>query len=141
MLRQVVKHNSLVAFVGNEDVAGWLGRIIARQRAQGSDHGAASNHLVAEASTGLAALADGPGPSGVLVVDEVVLSLDHIELLEDSELHGSTALLAALLAVTPHRQRWIARHLSLEGAAHARPLSSRHLLRVLFLFLSSFAFA
>lgn len=64
---------------------------------------------------------------GAAVLDQGVLALDDLEVVgrPDAELHRGAGLLPAGAAVAPNGQGGVARHLSLEVPAHARPLARR----------------
>lgn len=122
MLRKFREWNLLVTFISHENVTSRLDDRI--QSAKRSHFGAVAQNLVTKGSASLAAVPVNSWRSRVL--DEIIITFENLQVIPDSKLHGGSRFFAAHGTMAPTRQSGLSRHLSFKGAAHARPVSSRH---------------
>ena len=124
MLWEIREHNLRITLVGHKDVTSWSHRRSPLKGSQRSNEGATRKNLVAERAAGLAGVAE-DFPRG-RILEQVIVAFENLEVLEDSQLHRSTCLLATHAAVAPNSERGFAHNLSFKGTAHALPGSCRH---------------
>lgn len=124
VLRELRKHDTLVAFVGNKDVTRRRDHVSAESSERGN-LGTIAQDFVAEASTGFATVT--VDSWGTRVLGEVFVPLHNLKVVTpDAKLHGGARLLTAHATMAPASQGGLASHSALEGATHTRPGTLSH---------------